>query len=44
MKERKGWTKKLGTRDECELDKSLLIFKKERKKGVDEKTMDEGRM
>ena len=30
--------------DECEKDKSWLILKKERKKGVDEKTADVGRM
>ena len=31
-------------RDEWEIDKSWLIFKKEGKKGVDEKTVDVGRM
>ena len=31
-------------RDKYKIDKSLLILKKEGKKGVDEKTMDEGRM
>ena len=30
--------------DECEIDKSWLILKKERKKVVDEKTVDLGRM